>query len=78
MHETYLEKLGAESGLSYARLTDLKNLSQALQNPKLATEKVVQTDIRRQPALLALLLLSLVYLPKVHKFRRFFARERVR
>jgi len=76
LHETYLEKLGAESGLSYARLTDLKNLSQALQNPKLATEKAVQTDVRRQPALLALLLLSLVYLPKVHKFRRFFARER--
>jgi len=76
LHETYLEKLGAESGLAYARLTDLKNLSQALQNPKLATEKVVQTDIRRQPALLALLLLSLVYLPKVYKFRRFFAKER--
>ncbi len=64
--------MGSESGLGYARLTDLKNLSQALQNPKLATEKVVQTDIRWQPALLALLLLSLVYLPKLYKFRPLF------
>jgi len=71
LHESYLEKLGAESGLSYARLTDLKNLNQALQSPKLATEKVVQTDIRRQPAVLALLLLSLVYLPKIYQSRRF-------
>jgi mxaL protein len=72
LHETYLEKLGSESGLGYARLTDLKNLGQALQNPKLATEKVVQTDIRWQPALLALLLLSLVYLPRLYKFRPLF------
>lgn len=72
LHETYLEKLAAESGLAYARLTDLKNLNQALQNPKLAIEKVVQTDIRWQPALLALLLLSLVYLPRLHTFRSLF------
>jgi len=73
LQETYLEKLGAESGLAYARLTDLQNLSRALQNPKLATEKMVQTDIRRQPALLALLMLSLVYLPGVYLFRQFFS-----
>lgn len=72
LHETYLEKLAAESGLAYARLTDLKNLNQALQNPTLAIEKVVQTDIRWQPALLALLLLSLVYLPRLYKFRPHF------
>ena len=71
LHETYLEKLSAESGLTYARLTDLHSLSLALKNPKLATEKVVQTDIRWQPALLALLMLSLVYLPRVHKSRQF-------
>jgi mxaL protein len=71
LQETYLEKLAAESGLAYSRLTDLKNLSLALKNPKLATEKIVQTDIRRQPALLALLLLSLVYLPWLYKLHRF-------
>ena len=71
LQETYLEKLAAESGLTYARLTDLKNLNQALQNPKLATEKIVQTDIRWQPALFALLLLCLVYLPKPPKYRLF-------
>lgn len=69
LQETYLKKLGAESGLGYARLTDLHNLRRALQNPKLATEKVVQTDIRWQPALVALLLLCLVYLPRLYKFR---------
>ena len=72
LHETYLEKLGAESGLAYARLTDLENLSLALKNTKLATDKIVQVDIRWQPALLALLMLSLVYLPKIQKYRRFF------
>jgi mxaL protein len=71
LQETYLERLGAESGLAYSRLTDLQNLSPALKNPKLATEKVVQTDIRRQPALLALLMLSLVYLPRLYKSRQF-------
>ncbi|TRW94550.1 vWA domain-containing protein [Candidatus Methylobacter oryzae] len=71
LQENYLEKLAAESGLSYARLTDLQNLNRALQDPKLATEKVVQADIRRWPALLALLMLSLVYLPKLPKYRRF-------
>jgi len=71
LQETYLEKLAAESGLAYARLTDLQNLNQALQTPKLATEKMVQTDIRQQPALFALLLLCLVYLPKLPKYRLF-------
>jgi mxaL protein len=70
LHETYLEKLSAESGLAYSRLTDLQNLSLALKNPKLATLIVIQTDIRWQPALLALLMLSLVYLPGIYKFRR--------
>lgn len=72
LQEVYLEKLAAESGLSYARLTDLKNLGEALKNPNLPTEKIVQTDIRWQSALLALLLLSLVYLPRLHKFRLLF------
>jgi mxaL protein len=71
LQETYLEKLAAESGLAYTRLTDLQNLNQALQTPKLAIEKMVRTDIRRQPALFALLLLCLVYLPKRPKYRLF-------
>jgi mxaL protein len=72
LQETYLEKLGAESGLGYARLTDLKSLGLALKNTRLATEKVVETDIRWQSALLALLMSSIVYLPKVTLSRRFF------
>ena len=71
LHETYLEKLSAESGLAYSRLTDLENLSLALKNPKLATLKVVQTDIRWVPALLALLMVSLVYLPRIYKSCQF-------
>ena len=70
LQETYLEKLGAESGLAYARLIDLQNLVSALRNPKLATEKIVQTDIRWQPALSTLLLLSLVYMPGLNPYRR--------
>ncbi len=72
LQESYLEKLATESGLSYARLTDLQSLGSVLKNPKLATEKVVPTDVRWQPALLALLMLCLVYLPGFYKFRRFF------
>jgi len=71
LHETYLEKLSAESGLAYARLTDLESLTLALKNARLATEKVIRTDIRWQPASLALLMLCLVYLPRLYKFRRF-------
>lgn len=70
LQETYLENLGTESGLDYARLTDFKNLGKALRNPKLAVEKVVRTDNRWQPALSALLLLSLVYMPKLYPYRR--------
>ncbi len=72
LQETYLEKLSAESGLGYARLADLQSLALALKSPKLAIEKVVQTDIRWQPALLALLMISLVYLPGIYQYRRFF------
>jgi len=74
LQETYLEKLGAESGLSYARLTNWQSLLAALRNPKLATEKMLSTDSRREPALSALLLLSLVYMPSLFRYRRFFRR----
>ena len=53
LQETYLENLGAESGLDYARLTDFQNLGRVLRSPKLAVDKVVRTDVRWQPALLA-------------------------
>jgi mxaL protein len=72
LQETYLEKLSAESGLGYARLADLQSLALALKNSKLATEKLVQTDIRWQWALLALLMISVVYLPGIYQYRRFF------
>lgn len=70
LQEGYLEKLAAEAGLGYARLTDTENLQSALQDPRLATEKIVATDSRWQPALVALLMLAAVYWPKTRLFRR--------
>ncbi|MGZ8241766.1 MAG: vWA domain-containing protein, partial [Methylobacter sp.] len=70
LHEMYLERLGMESGLGYARLTNSISLIQSLQIPELASLKTVQIDIRWRMALPALLLLSLTYLPGIPKFRR--------
>lgn len=61
LHENYLQQLSTESGLAYARLTDLEALQKSLQTAPLATEKPVATDVRWQPAVLALAMLVLVY-----------------
>jgi mxaL protein len=63
LNETYLEQLAVESGLGYVRLTDSQNLKIALQNPALAILKPVQVDIRWHSALLALLMLCIIYSP---------------
>ncbi|MEQ1635905.1 MAG: vWA domain-containing protein [Methylococcales bacterium] len=63
LHEDYLQQLSAESGLAYARLTDLETLQKTLQTSALATAKPVATDVRWQPAILALAMLLLVYWP---------------
>jgi len=75
LQETYLQKLAAESGLDYARLSDLDQLNQALQNPKLAITKMVDIDVRSQPALFALLMLCLVYWPTSLKFCKAFLQQ---
>lgn len=71
LHESYLEKLAAESGLGYVRLDDLDSLIPALQTPHFAALKIVQVDIRWRPALLALLMLGIVYSPKHPRLPRF-------
>jgi len=70
LRETYLEKLAAESGLGYVRLTDLENLIPALETPKLAVSKIAPVDIRWQPASLALLMLCLIYSPNLKRLLR--------
>lgn len=70
LHEAYLQQLSAESGLAYARLTDLEALQETLQTTPLATEKPVATDVRWQPALFALALLVLVYGSGLFNLRR--------
>lgn len=70
LRETYLEKLAAESGLGYARLSDLENLITALATPNLAVSKTVPVDIRWQPASLALLMLCLIYSPNLKRLLR--------
>jgi mxaL protein len=72
LHEAYLQKLAAEAGLGYARLTDLQSLQSALQTPELAVSKIARTDVRWQAALAALILLSAVYLPNPGAFIRRF------
>jgi len=63
LQESYLQNLASESGMSYARLTDLSALNQALQTPELATLKLIGVDIRWRSASFALLMLMLVYMP---------------
>jgi mxaL protein len=70
LHEAYLQKLAGEAGLGYVRLKDLQSLQTALQTPEFAMLKNVQTDVRWQAALAALMLLSAVYLPNPGKFIR--------
>ncbi|MFI3135734.1 MAG: VWA domain-containing protein [Methylococcaceae bacterium] len=70
LHETYLQQLAAESGLTYARLTDLETLQHNLQSPSFALEKPVLADARWQPALLALMMLVCVYWPRCLSLRK--------
>ncbi|NOT84295.1 MAG: VWA domain-containing protein [Methylococcaceae bacterium] len=70
LHEDYLKQLATESGLAYARLTDLAALQETLQTGSLAIEKPVATDVRWQPALLALAMLALIYWPRFFNLRR--------
>lgn len=58
----YLTDVAAGLGLGYQRLTDGASLANALQSPRFAHRAQLPTDVRRIPALLALLLLAWRYL----------------
>ncbi len=59
LKEAYLKALSQESGLGYHRLQTLDGFSAALQNPHLAEQRTVTTDIRWIAAGLGILLLLL-------------------
>ncbi len=61
LQEGYLQDLSAESGLHYHRLVSLDSLAKAVQIPTLAKIKRQDVDVRWQAAVLALLLVVLVY-----------------
>jgi mxaL protein len=63
LHETYLEELALAAGLRYARLSDAETLAEAVQRPEFAQTAKVAADVRRQPAMLALLMTAVVYWP---------------
>jgi len=57
LDEAHLRQLADAAGLDYQRLENVEGLRQALQNPVLAEWRAVPVDVRKLPALLALLLL---------------------
>jgi mxaL protein len=63
LHETYLEELALATGLRYARLSDAEALAEAVQRPEFAQTAKVAADVRRQPAVFALLMTAIVYWP---------------
>ncbi len=64
LQETYLQKLAAESGLSYARFNEMPALLAALQTPALSTSKLIPVDTRWRMASLALISVLLVHFPR--------------
>jgi mxaL protein len=65
LKEAYLQKLAAESGLNYSRLTDLESLEISLKSENQTILKSIQVDIRWRFALMALVILCIVYCPFV-------------
>jgi mxaL protein len=64
LREPYLRALAAHAGFGYQRLDDFKSLSAAMADPKLGRRMQAATDFRWCPALVALLLLVLYFLPR--------------
>lgn len=62
LHESYLQQLAVEAGLYYHRLSTLDALSDALQIQDFAVQKQIAVDVRRQWAVVALLLCALIYM----------------
>jgi mxaL protein len=64
LREPYLRALAAHAGFGYRRLDNFTALSTAMADPKLGRPMPVATDFRWCPALVALLLLVLYFLPR--------------
>ena len=61
VYESYLKQLGSDLDWSYHLLNTSEQLNQALQQSIFAKQKRVSSDIRFYPAIVALILLCLVY-----------------
>jgi mxaL protein len=64
LRETHLRGLGELLGLGYRRLSRPSDLADAMLDPALVTREPVATDLRWLPALLALAVLVLRFLPE--------------
>lgn len=64
LKEAYLQQLAAETGLGYVRLASPQTLGDALLQERYATTAPVDSDLRRVPAALALLLLVAAHWPR--------------
>lgn len=62
LYEPYLQQLSQQVGWSYHRLETSESLIATLQSSQFAKQQPVPSDIRIYPAIVALLLVSLVYL----------------
>lgn len=71
LYEPYLQELSNEVDWTYHRLVTGEQFSLSLQTPQFAEQKEVTSDNRKTPAAIALLLLSLVYLPAIFRFKAF-------
>ncbi|MCK5830420.1 MAG: VWA domain-containing protein [Methylococcales bacterium] len=64
LYEPYLQDLSKDVEWLYHRLETSERFNLVLQTPHFAEQKKLLVDSRKYPAMLALLLLSLVYFPK--------------
>ncbi len=65
LYESYLQELSKDIDWFYHRLETRELLGKALLRPQFAKQKQVLSDMRAYPALFALIMLSLVYLPQL-------------
>lgn len=69
LYEPYLQQLSKEVDWSYHRLETSEQFNKALQTPVFSKQQKALTDSRPYFAVFSLMLLGLVYLPKLRKFR---------
>ncbi len=73
LYEPYLQRLSRDLGWMYHRLESVEQLSEMLHRPQFAEQQKVQTDIRAYSAIVALVMLCLVYFPIETKYSMFFS-----